>query len=103
MAAGLAAFAIGAGLGLVSALALRLRASGSKLDPWTAATAATLAVMTFGGFYTMETERIWLYALPWIALVAVSARPFECAALRVLLAAGWAQSLAMEVLLFTLW
>jgi len=60
----LAAFAIGAGLGLVSALALRLRASGSKLDPWTAATAATLAVMTFGGFYTMETERIWLYALP---------------------------------------
>ena len=99
----LAAFAIGAGLGLVSALALRLRASGSKLDPWTAATAATLAVMTFGGFYTMETERIWLYALPWIALVAVSARPLQCAALRVLLAAGWAQSLAMEVLLFTLW
>ena len=51
----------------------------------------------------METERVWLFVLPWIALAAVTAGAFEARSLRLLLFAGLAQALAMEIGLFTLW
>jgi hypothetical protein len=51
----------------------------------------------------METERIWLFALPWVAAAAVAAGPFERGSLRLLLGSGLAQALAMEIGLFTLW
>jgi hypothetical protein len=99
----LVAFALGAGVGLVAAVARALPAAVRKADPWTLAALGALAVMVLGGFYTLETERIWLFAVPWIALLAVSQRSFGCGELRLLLAAGWAQGLAMELVLFTLW
>jgi hypothetical protein len=85
------------------ALAARLRVRGVCAETWTPAALLTLAAMTLGGIYFMETERVWLFALPWIALAAVSAGPFERGALRLILFGGWLQTLAMETGLFTLW
>jgi hypothetical protein len=51
----------------------------------------------------METERVWLFVLPLIALAAVSAGAFEKGSMRLLLSAGLAQALLMEAALFTLW
>jgi hypothetical protein len=99
----LAAFAIGAGVAPVAALAARLRAGRLAADAWTPAVLLALAAMTLGGFYFMETERVWLFALPWTAGAAVSAGIFDPRSLRLLLAAGLAQALAMEIGLFTLW
>ena len=59
--------------------------------------------MSCGGLYFLETERIWIFALPWLAAIAVSAGPLEARSLRVLLGAGLAQALLQETLLFTLW
>ncbi|MGH9887366.1 MAG: hypothetical protein ACREBE_17690, partial [bacterium] len=95
-----AAFLIGAGVGLVSAA---LSGAALRKSAWSAAFALTLVVMTFGGIYFMETERIWLYAMPWLAAIAVADRPFTDGSLRLLLALGCAQTLAMETTLFTLW
>lgn len=99
----LVAFLIGSGVALVAATALRLRAGGIAREPWTLAALATIAVMGLGGIYFMETERIWLFAMPWLAAIAVARGAPPPGALRVLLAAGCAQALAMEVLLYTLW
>jgi hypothetical protein len=62
----------------------------------------TLGVMTSADLLH-ETERIWLYATPWLAAIAVADRPFADGSLRLLLGLGCAQALAMEALLFTLW
>ncbi len=99
----LVAFLIGSGVALVAAMALRLRHGGLLREPWTLAGLGTLAVMAFGGIYFMETERIWLFAMPWLAAIAVTRGAPTAGALRVLLAAGCAQTLAMEILLYTLW
>lgn len=98
-----AAFVIGAGLALVPAVVARLRAAGVRGDAWAPVALVTLALMSAGGLYFMETERIWLFAMPWLAAVAVAAGPLAGGTLRVLLVAGLAQALAMEVALFTLW
>jgi methylthioxylose transferase len=99
----LVAFALGTGVGLTAAAALVLPGAVRKADAWTLAALGTLAVMVLGGFYTLETERIWLFAIPWIVLAVVTRRFFACGELRLLLAAGWTQGLAMEIVLFTLW
>jgi hypothetical protein len=95
-----AGFLIGSGVGIVAAAyaGWRVRAS-----PWSAAFLLTFAVMILGGIYFMETERIWLFAMPWLVAVAISRGPFTEGSLRLLLAAGLVQALAMETLLFTLW
>ena len=95
-----AAFLIGAGVGLVSAA---VAGAAPRKSAWSAAFLLTLGVMTFGGIYFMETERIWLYAMPWLAAIAVADRPFSDGSLRLLLAVGCVQTLAMETFLFTLW
>ncbi len=97
------AFAIGSGLALVPILMIRLSSRRPRVDLWTGVTLITLSVMTFGGFYLMETERIWLYAIPWLSLAALSGGPIQDDELQLLLSAGWIQSLMMETLIFTLW
>jgi hypothetical protein len=51
----------------------------------------------------METERIWLFVLPWLACIAVGGGAFDDRSLSRLVAVGWIQALAMEVVLFTFW
>ncbi len=97
------AFLLGCGLALVPALVVRLRSWSRKSEPWTPAAIAALFVMSVGGIYFMETERIWLFAMPWLAAAAVGAGPFSASSLRLLLAAGLLQAVVMEVLLLTLW
>ena len=95
-----AGFLIGSGVGLVSAV---IAGAAPRKSAWSAAFLLTLGVMMFGGIYFMETERIWLFAMPWLAAIAVADRPFSDGSLRLLLALGCVQTLAMEMLLFTLW
>ncbi len=95
-----AAFLIGSGVGIVAA-AYTGRAVWR--NPWSTAFALTLLVMVFGGIYFMETERIWLFAIPWLVAIAISRGPFTSGSLRLLLAVGLIQALVMETLLFTLW
>ena len=97
------AFALGAGLALVTAAGASLVSPRRARHPWSLAVLIALTVMSCAGIYFLETERIWLFALPWLAAVAVSERAFAPATFRLLLAVGLAQALAMEVLLFTLW
>jgi hypothetical protein len=113
----LAAFLIGGGVALVPALAVRLaapapdapggtRATGFaawRADGWTIVALLTLVVMTFAPIYYMETERIWIFAYPWLAASAVARGGFDTASLRRLCVAGLGQSLAMEALHFTFW
>ena len=98
-----AAFLIGSGLALLPAVIIRFCHQGEpRSDAFSLATIITLAAMAFGGMYIMETERIWLFALPWVALTACAASP-PGNVLRLLLAAGLSQAYLMEVVLFTLW
>ncbi|MFN0243407.1 MAG: hypothetical protein ACKVWV_10995 [Planctomycetota bacterium] len=98
-----AGFAIGAGVALVAATGSRLARGRSAWTSFTTASAITLAVMIFGGIYFMETERIWMYAMPWLAGIVATRGAPDDGSLRVLLAVGTAQALALEALLFTLW
>jgi len=99
------AFLIGAGLALVplalfrTVEAVRLR----RLDPLLVAAWLTMAVLVAGGVFTLEVERIWLFAMPWLAALAAAAAGLDAPRLRAALAAGWTQALLMEALLFTLW
>ena len=99
------AFLIGTGLAVVplfarsASQALRARGSRSLF----LATAGTLAVVCAGGLYTMETERILMFAMPWVAVSAASAATLPDSAVVLMMSAGWAQAFAMEVFLFTLW
>lgn len=98
-----AASLIGSGVALVVPAFARLRSGGLASDDFSLVALATLAIMAFGGIYSMETERIWLFAMPLLAMIAASRGPLDRGSLRALLAAGCAQALAMEILLFTLW
>ena len=89
------AFLLGAGIGLVVAAIARSRIALAAL--------LALAAMSLGGIYFLETERIWLFALPWLAASAIARGPFDDRSLRALLAVGLAQALAFETALFTLW
>lgn len=99
----LAAFALGSGVTLVAAVALRLGRGRLAADPWTPPALATLAILGCGGLFFLETERIWIFAMPWLAAIGAGAARPSSASLRLLLGAGLAQALAMEALLFTLW
>jgi hypothetical protein len=98
-----AAFLIGSGAALVAATGCRLARGRAGWSAWSTAAALTLAVMAFGGIYFMETERIWLFAPPWLAAAAVARGPLDDRSLRTLFAVGAAQALAMETLFLTLW
>jgi hypothetical protein len=99
----LAAFAIGSGVALVAAAGLRLARGGLAADRWTPPALATLAILCAGGLFYLETERIWIFAMPWLAAIGASGMRPAAASLRLLLGAGLAQALVLEALLFTLW
>lgn len=102
-----AAYAIGSGVALVALVLARARPFGAPSDrardAWSPAALATLALMTAGGLFFMETERIWLFTLPWAAAIALAPGALGSASLRVVLTLACAQALALEALLFTLW
>jgi len=98
-----AAVLIGSGLALVPPV-VRSAGSASGRNRWLALTAiVTLGVLCAAGVYTMETERILMFAMPWLALAAVAGDELSDSAVRLMLGVGWAQAFAMEALLFTLW
>ncbi len=97
------AFAIGAGGALVAICAARVRRDGLRGNAWKLAALATLAILSFGALHHLETERIWLYCIPWLAGLAVCDGPLDDASLRRVVGAALAQAFAMEVALFTLW
>ena len=102
----IAAFLIGTGLAIVP---LFVRGARNALTPRVSrslfvATSATLAVVCAGGLYTMETERILIFAVPWLAVSAVAATAtLSDSAVVLLIGVGWTQAFAMEGFLFTLW
>jgi hypothetical protein len=98
-----AGFALGAGLALACLPLARPRRAEPGPAAWRVAAGLALAVLAFGGLFFMETERIWLFALPWVAAAGLATGPLAAASLRWALAAGLAQALALEVLLYTLW
>lgn len=105
------AYGLGAGVAIVAAVVGAVRAPvserafdrSSPRRAWCAAALLVLAFMSFGGLFFMETERIWLFTLPWLAAVALASGAWSARTLRVLLAVSLAQALAMESALFTLW
>jgi hypothetical protein len=88
---------------LVAAVALRVARGGLAADRWAPPALATLAILGCGGLFFLETERIWIFAMPWLAAIGAGAARPSSASLRLLLGAGLAQALAMEALLFTPW
>ena len=98
-----AAFLAGAGSGLVAAFVSGARRGRFAREPVSRASLLALLAMTLGGIYFLETERIWLFALPWLAASAVAAGPFDDRSLRALLGVNLAQALLCETALFTLW
>ena len=100
------AFLIGAGVALTALVGLRLvRAARARwIDSLTFAAGVAFLVMCAGGIYTMEVERIFLFAIPWLAGAALAGGALPTpGALRLLLGLGLAQAFVMEALLFTLW
>jgi hypothetical protein len=95
------AFAIALGPALVGTLAL-LRRADVEARPralgWSAAVAFIVACV--GGIYLIETERIFLFFVPVIAVLAARVRE---APVRVTVVASAATALAFELALFTLW
>ena len=99
----IAAFLIGSGIAVTGAAFVSARRSLILWTPWMAATALSLLVMVIGGMFIMETERIWLFAMPWMAAFAVCPCRFQAHSLRLLMACGLLQAFFMEMFLFTLW
>ena len=56
-----------------------------------------------GGMHTMETERMLMFAMPWLAVSAAAAAPLSDSAVVLMMSGGWAQAFTMEAFLFTLW
>ena len=98
-----AAFVIGSGVAIWSALLFQGWIGAAWREPFPLAVSLTFAVLVLGGFHQMETERIWLYAVPWLAGLSVYQRSLSSRHLRLLAVAGWTQAYLMETLLFTLW
>jgi hypothetical protein len=96
-------FMIGSGIVLTGAAVVSAWRSLARWTPWMIASALSLLIMVAGGVFLMETERIWLFAMPWMAVFAVSGGEFRPDSLRLLMACGLLQAALMEVLLFTLW
>lgn len=99
----LVAFAIGVGLGVVPAVVARMRVAPRWTSAWPIAASIALAVMVFAPIYYMETERIWVFALPWVAAIAVGANGLDDRSVRRLIVAALIQALVMQSLLFTFW
>jgi len=99
------AFLIGTGLAIVPLFARGVRRALEAPGQRTLflATSATLVVMCAGGLYTLETERILMFAMPWLAVSAAAAAPLSDSAVVLVMGAGWVQAFAMEMFLFTLW
>jgi hypothetical protein len=88
--------AFGVVLGLpIAAYALRAR------GPAALAIAAVVAVSATAGFTKAETERIWLFLVPFACIAAAAALPRE--RLAPVLAALAAQALAIELFFDTIW
>ncbi len=98
-----AAFVLGSGIAIWSALLFQGPTGRVWGEPFPLAVILTFAVLVFGGFHQMETERIWLYTVPWLAVLCVYRRNLLPKHLRALAVAGWTQAYLMETLLFTLW
>lgn len=96
-----AAFAIMSGVGTIAALTAALGSRMTWKAVWSSTVLATLAVMC--ALYYLETERIWMFALPWIAAIATLRSAWDDGSLRAILAVNCAQALVMEAALFTLW
>ena len=99
------AFLIGTGLAIVP-LFVRGRRSARTAPGARSlflATAATLGVICAGGVYTMETERILMFAMPWLAVSAAAVATLSDSAIVLMMSAGWVQAFVMEAFLFTLW
>lgn len=97
------AFAIATGGAVIAAVVTRVRSRTLGADRWSPTALVLLAVMTFGGLYFMETERIWLFAVPWVATIAIGAGGVDDASLRRIVGVSLAQALVMESWLFTYW
>jgi hypothetical protein len=97
------AFAIGTGSALVAASFVRIRSRTLAADRWSGTAIAALAVMTFAPIYYMETERIWLFAVPWVVAIAVGGGGVDDASLRRMMFTSLVQALVMEAVLFTYW
>jgi len=102
------AFAFGAGIALtaaaITAIAAQKRSErGLKGHPWSIAALIAIATMSFAPIYYMETERIWMFAIPWVAGITVLCGAVEARSLRFLLVVSAAQAFLMEIALFTLW
>ena len=91
--------AFGVAIGLPTALyALRALA---RADPIALALAAIVVAAALLGLTEAETERIWLFLLPFAALAAATALPLH--RIRLIVAALAAQALATELLFVTAW
>ncbi|MDX2226372.1 MAG: hypothetical protein SFY92_04650 [Verrucomicrobiae bacterium] len=98
------AFGIGSGVAVVAALIWRLSGDWKKWDAWEWSVILTLATMTFGHLFQMETERIWIFAMPWLVAVIIGRGPLiEAPLFRLLLLLGLSQAFVMEILFLTLW
>jgi Dolichyl-phosphate-mannose-protein mannosyltransferase len=70
------AFLFGMGLALVAVWLLQVRVAlgrarhGEEVDLFVLAFPISLLVITFSGLYTLETERIWMFMAPMLALAA---------------------------------
>jgi hypothetical protein len=92
-----AAFLVAMGLPIAW---LALRALAAR-DPAAAALAAVVATSAVLGFTKAETERIWLFLVPFACVAA--ARVITQKRLSLVLGALAVQALAVELLLFTVW
>jgi hypothetical protein len=108
--ANLAAFLIGAGLPLVAAAVGRVPTSESGRPHRLAiATALTLLIASCVPAYTLEVERIWIFVVPLVAIVAAvrldAADDNRGDVTTSVLAVGLAalQTIVMEVILVTYW
>jgi methylthioxylose transferase len=91
------AFAVAAGLPLAW---YGLRGLASR-RPAAVALAAAVAAAAALGFTKGETERIWVFMVPFLAIAAAAEIPRR--AVRPVLAALAAQALAVELLMWTIW
>ena len=97
----LLAFTIALGPALLGALlVLRKSELPQRARTLALSVALALAVASLGGLYLMETERIFGFFVPALAVLAASARRID---LGEVVGATAALALVLELLLFTLW
>ena len=76
------------------------RSLGAK-EATAIALAVVIAIATLAGYTKAETERIWLFLVPFACLAA--ARSLPARRVPIVLAAAAAQAVIVEILLFTKW